>query len=48
MLMKWMLAGSTWEGEFEMLSFIVKVGGGGGVGGGKVFNWHTIMFNTLT
>ena len=32
--MKWMLAGSTWEGEFEMLSFIVKVGGGGGGGGG--------------
>lgn len=23
-----MLAGLTWEGEFEMLSFIVKVGGG--------------------
>lgn len=43
-----MLAGSTWEGEFEMLSFIVKVGGGGGLGGGKVFNWHTVMFNTLT
>ena len=36
MLMKWMLAGSTWEGEFEMLSFIVKVGGGGGGGGGEV------------
>ena len=33
--MKWMLAGLTWEGEFEMLSFIVKVGGGGG-GGGEV------------
>lgn len=46
MLMKWMLAGLTWEGEFEMLSFIVKVGGG--LGGGKVFNWHTVMFNTLT
>ena len=31
-----MLAGLTWEGEFEMLSFIVKVGGGawgGGLGG---------------
>ena len=42
-----MLAGLTWEGEFEMLSFIVKVGGGG-LGGGKVFNWHTVMFNTLT
>ena len=28
-----MLAGLTWEGEFEMLSFIVKVGGGGGGGG---------------
>ena len=32
-----MLAGSTWEGEFEMLSFIVKVGGGGGGGGGGGF-----------
>ena len=29
-----MLAGLTWEGEFEMLSFIVKVGGGGGGGAG--------------
>ena len=39
-----MLAGLTWEGEFEMLSFIVKVGGGGGgLGGGKVFNLHTVM-----
>ena len=28
-----MLAGLTWEGEFEMLSFIVKVVGGGGGGG---------------
>ena len=27
-----MLAGLTWEGEFEMLSFIVKVGGGGAWG----------------
>ena len=26
-----MLAGLTWEGEFEMLSFIVEGGGGGGV-----------------
>lgn len=33
MLMKWMLAGLTWEGEFEMLSFIVKVGGGGAAWG---------------
>ena len=31
-----MLAGLTWEGEFEMLSFIVKVGGGGGGGWGEV------------
>ena len=30
-----MLAGLTWEGEFEMLSFIVEGGGGGG---GKVFD----------
>ena len=31
-----MLAGLTWEGEFEMLSFIVKVGGGGGGAWGEV------------
>lgn len=24
--MEWMLAGLTWEGEFEMLSFIVERG----------------------
>ena len=39
-----MLAGLTWEGEFEMLSFIVEGGGGGG----KVFDWHTVILNTLT
>ena len=32
-----MLAGLTWEGEFEMLSFIVKVGGGGAAWGGVKF-----------
>lgn len=32
MLVKWMLAGLTWEGEFEMLSFIVKVVVGGASG----------------
>ena len=34
-----MLAGLTWEGEFEMLSFIVKVGGGGGGGA-----WGEVKF----
>ena len=38
-----MLAGLTWEGEFEMLSFIVKVGGGGGGGGGGGF-WGEVKF----
>lgn len=34
--MEWMLAGLTWEGEFEMLSFIVERGGGeGGRSGGR-------------
>lgn len=28
--MEWMLAGLTWEGEFEMLSFIVERGEGEG------------------